>query len=159
MSADVAGSRGRGGIGVGDDSMDVFEVQGGAEKGKRDRDVELEVSGEEEGEAPVVAPAPASRPTTFGKSIRRLAQHQAPGAGSAGPSGEFGGKSPVRGPREFEALAALPSKKLAKEILRLDCELESKSHMIVQLKKRLESRKGGVAIISYEELAAVVEKA
>ncbi|CAI5495859.1 unnamed protein product [Closterium sp. Naga37s-1] len=144
---------------VGDDSTDVFDVQGGAEKSKRDGDVELEASGEEEGEAPVVAPAPASRPTTSGKSIRRLAQHLTPRAWSVGSSGEFGGKSPVRGPREFEALAALPSKKLAEEILRLDCELESKSHMIVQPKKRLESRDGGIAIISYEELAAVVEKA
>ncbi|CAI7808268.1 unnamed protein product, partial [Closterium sp. NIES-54] len=55
----------------------------------------------------------------------------------AGSRGHGGVGSPVRGPREFEALATLPSKKLVEEILRLNCELES----------------------NYEELAAVVEKA
>ncbi|CAI5950467.1 unnamed protein product [Closterium sp. NIES-65] len=56
---------------------------------------EGEESSEEEAEAHVVAAAASSRPTTSGKSIKHLAQHLAPGAGSAGPSGEVAGKSPV----------------------------------------------------------------
>ncbi|CAI7755726.1 unnamed protein product [Closterium sp. NIES-53] len=90
MSTDVAGSRGHGGVGVGDNSTDVFEAH------------------------------------NLRKEHQATRISSAPGAGSAGPSSEFGGKSPVRGPREFEALATLPSKKLVEEILRLNCELESK---------------------------------
>ncbi|CAI5514689.1 unnamed protein product [Closterium sp. Naga37s-1] len=52
----------------------------------RDAEREGEESSEEEAEAGVVAAAAASKPTTSGKSIRHLAQHLAPGAGSAGPS-------------------------------------------------------------------------
>ncbi|CAI7901205.1 unnamed protein product [Closterium sp. NIES-54] len=124
--------------------------------GKHDGDVELDESGEEEAEAHVVAAVAADRPTTSGKSIWQLAQHLAPGAGSTGPSGELGGKSPVRGPRDFESLAALPVRRLAAEILQLDYKLESHARQIVQLKKRLESHEGGIAVISYEELASAV---
>ncbi|CAI5504513.1 unnamed protein product [Closterium sp. Naga37s-1] len=113
-------------------------------------------SGEEEAEAHVVAAVAADRPATSGKSIWRLAQHLAPRAGSAGPSGELGGKSPVRGPRDFESLAALLARRLAAEILQLDYKLESQAQQIVLLKKRLESHEGGIAVISYEELASAV---
>ncbi|CAI5987096.1 unnamed protein product [Closterium sp. NIES-65] len=56
---------------------------------------EGEESSEEEAEAHVVAATASSRPTTSGKSIKHLAQHLAHGAGSAGPSGEVAGKSPL----------------------------------------------------------------
>ncbi|CAI5494719.1 unnamed protein product [Closterium sp. Naga37s-1] len=120
---------------------------------------EGEESSEEEAEAHVVAAAAASRPTTSGKSIRQLAQHLAPGAGSAGPSGEVGGKSPVRGARDFKSLSALPSHKLAAEIMQLDCKLAAQVAEIAWLKKRPESGVSGVTVVGNEELASALSNA
>ncbi|CAI5986220.1 unnamed protein product [Closterium sp. NIES-64] len=98
---------------------------------------EGEESSEEEAEAHVVAAAASSRPATSGKSIKHLAQHLAPGAGSAGPSGEVAGKSPVT--------ARLQAAELAEENARL--------------KKRQESGVGGVAVVGSEELASALANA
>ncbi|CAI5991489.1 unnamed protein product [Closterium sp. NIES-64] len=120
---------------------------------------EGEESSEEEAEAHVVAAAASSRPTTSGKSIKHLAQHLAPGAGSAGPSGEVAGKSPVTGPRDHASLSSLPSHKLAAEILQLDCRLAALAEENAQLKKRQESGVGGVAVVGSHELASALDNA
>ncbi|CAI5954448.1 unnamed protein product [Closterium sp. NIES-64] len=120
---------------------------------------EGEESSEEEAEAHVVAAAASSRPTTSGKSIKHLAQHLAPGAGSAGPSGEVAGKSPVTGPRDHASLSSLPSHKLAAEILQLDCRLAALAEENARLKKRQESGVGGVAVVGSHELASALANA
>ncbi|CAI5934090.1 unnamed protein product [Closterium sp. NIES-64] len=120
---------------------------------------EGEESSEEEAEAHVVAAAASSRPTTSGKSIKHLAQHLAPGAGSAGPSGELAGKSPVTGPRDHASLSSLPSHKLAAEILQLDCRLAALAEENARLKKRQESGVGGVAVVGSHELASALANA
>ncbi|CAI5976275.1 unnamed protein product [Closterium sp. NIES-65] len=120
---------------------------------------EGEESSEEEAEAHVVAAAASSRPTTSGKSIKHLAQHLAPGAGSAGPSGEVAGKSPVTGPRDHASLSSLPSHKLAAEILQLECRLAALAEENARLKKRQESGVGGVAVVGSDELASALANA
>ncbi|CAI5935968.1 unnamed protein product [Closterium sp. NIES-64] len=120
---------------------------------------EGEESSEEEAEAHVVAAAASSRPTTSGKSIKHLAQHLAPGAGSTGPSGEVAGKSPVTGPRDHASLSSLPSHKLAAEILQLDCRLAELAEENARLKKRQESGVGGVAVVGSHELASALANA
>ncbi|CAI5991491.1 unnamed protein product [Closterium sp. NIES-64] len=120
---------------------------------------EGEESSEEEAEAHVVAAVASSRPTTSGKSIKHLAQHLAPGAGSAGPRGEVAGKSPVTGPRDHASLSSLPSHKLAAEILQLDCRLAALAEENAQLKKRQESGVGGVAVVGSHELASALDNA
>ncbi|CAI6008256.1 unnamed protein product [Closterium sp. NIES-65] len=133
----------------------------GATRDEADRAVarEGEESSEEEAEAHVVAAAASSRPATSGKSIKHLAQHLAPGAGSAGPSGEVAGKSPVTGPRDYASLSSLPSHKLAAEILQLDCRLANLAEENARLKKRQESGVGGVAVVGSEELASALANA
>ncbi|CAI5968117.1 unnamed protein product [Closterium sp. NIES-65] len=133
----------------------------GATRDEADRAVarEGEESSEEEAEAHVVAAAASSRPTTSGKSIKHLAQHLAPGAGSAGPSGEVAGKSPVTGPRDHASLSSLPSHKLAAEILQLECRLAAQAEENAWLKKRQESWVGGVAVVGSEELASALSNA
>ncbi|CAI5971681.1 unnamed protein product [Closterium sp. NIES-65] len=120
---------------------------------------EGEESSEEEAEAHVVAAAAVSRPTTSGKSIKHLAQQLAPGAGSAGPSGEVAGKSPVTGECDHASLSALPSHKLAAEILQLDCRLAAQAEEIARLTKRQESGVGGVAVVGSEELESALGNA
>ncbi|CAI5535066.1 unnamed protein product [Closterium sp. Naga37s-1] len=126
----------------GDDRVEDDGAEDTAGKGKPQDEAHRtwgrvgEESSEEEAEALEVAAVAASRPTTSGKSIRRLAQQLAPGYGSAGPSGE-----------------------LAEEIMQLDCKLAAQAEQITRLKKRPESRVGGVAVVSYEELASAVAKA
>ncbi|CAI6008939.1 unnamed protein product [Closterium sp. NIES-65] len=61
--------------------------------------------------------------------------------------------------REFKSLAALPAAKLAEEIMRLDHKLASHAEQIARPKKRPVSRESGVAVVSYEDLAAAVERA
>ncbi|CAI5462531.1 unnamed protein product [Closterium sp. Yama58-4] len=133
----------------------------GAPRDEADRTVagEGEESSEEEAEAHVVAVAAASRPATSGKSIKHLAQHLAPGAGSAGPSGEVAGKSPVTCARDHTSLSALPSHRLAAEILQLDCRIAVQAEEIARLKKRQESGVGGVAVVGSEELASALSNA
>ncbi|CAI5943233.1 unnamed protein product [Closterium sp. NIES-65] len=133
----------------------------GATRDEADRTVvrEGEESSEEEAEAHVVAAAASSRPTTSGKSINHLAQHLAPGAGSAGPSGEVAGKSPVTGARDHASLSSLPSHKLAAEILQLECRLAAQAEENARLKKRQESGVGGVAVVGSEELASALANA
>ncbi|CAI5956625.1 unnamed protein product [Closterium sp. NIES-65] len=133
----------------------------GATRDEVDRAVarEGEESSEEEAEAHVVAAAASSRPTTSGKSIKHLAQHLAPGAGSAGLSGEVAGKSPVTGPRDHASLSSLPSHKLAAEILQLECRLAAQAEENARLKKRQESGVGGVAVVGFEELASALANA
>ncbi|CAI5983689.1 unnamed protein product [Closterium sp. NIES-64] len=133
----------------------------GATRDEADRAVarEGEESSEEEAEAHVVAAAASSRPTTSGKSIKHLAQHLAPGAGSAGPSGEVAGKSPVTGPRDHASLSSLPSHKLAAEILQLEFRLAALAEENARLKKRQESGVGGVAVVGSEELASALANA
>ncbi|CAI5978653.1 unnamed protein product [Closterium sp. NIES-64] len=137
----------------------------GATRDEDDRAVarEGEESSEEEAEAhvvvAVVAAVASSRPTTSGKSIKHLAQHLAPGAGSAGPSGEVAGKSPVTGPRDHASLSSLPSHKLAAEILQLECRLAAQAEENARLKKRQESGVGGVAVVGFEELALALASA
>ncbi|CAI6000982.1 unnamed protein product [Closterium sp. NIES-64] len=133
----------------------------GATRDEADRAVarEGEESSEEEAEAHVVAAAASSRPATSGKSIKHLAQHLAPGAGSAGPSGEVAGKSPVTSPRDYASLSSLPSHKLAAEILQLDCRLAKLAEENARLKKRQESGVGGVAVVGSEELASALANA
>ncbi|CAI5983593.1 unnamed protein product [Closterium sp. NIES-65] len=120
---------------------------------------EGEESSEEEAEAHVVAAAASSRPTTSGKSIKHLAQHLAPGAGSAGPSGEVASKSPVTGPRDHASLSSLPSHKLAAEILQLEFRLAALAEENARPKKRQESGVGGVAVVGSEELASALANA
>ncbi|CAI5461215.1 unnamed protein product [Closterium sp. Yama58-4] len=133
----------------------------GAPRDEADRTAagEGEESSEEEAGAHVVAAGAANRPTTSGKSIRHLAQHLAPGAGSAGPSGEVAGKSPVTGARDHKSLSALPSHKLAAEILQLDCRLAAQAEEIARLKNRQESVAGGVAVVGSEEIATALAHA
>ncbi|CAI5939650.1 unnamed protein product [Closterium sp. NIES-65] len=133
----------------------------GATRDEADRAVarEGEESSEEEAEAHVVAAVASSKPTTSGKSIKHLAQHLAPGAGSAGPSGEVAGKSPVTGPRDHASLSSLPSHKLAAEILQLECRLAAQAEVNARLKKRQESGVGGVAVVGFEELALALASA
>ncbi|CAI5943998.1 unnamed protein product [Closterium sp. NIES-64] len=133
----------------------------GATRDEADRAVarEGEESSEEEAEAHVVVAAASSRPATSGKSIKHLAQHLAPGAGSAGSSGEVAGKSPVTGPRDYASLSSLPSHKLAAEILQLDCRLAELAEENARLKKRQESGVGGVAVVGSEELASALANA
>ncbi|CAI5460158.1 unnamed protein product [Closterium sp. Yama58-4] len=133
----------------------------GAPREEADRTAagEGEESSEEEAGAHVVAAGAANRPTTSGKSIRHLAQHLAPGAGSAGPSGEVAGKSPVTGARDHKSLSALPSHKLAAEILQLDCRLAAQAEEIARLKNRQESVAGGVAVVGSEEIATALAHA
>ncbi|CAI5460681.1 unnamed protein product [Closterium sp. Yama58-4] len=130
----------------------------GAPRDEADRTAagEGEESSEEEAGAHVVAAGAANRPITSGKSIRHLAQHLAPGAGSAGPSGEVAGKSPVTGARDHKSLSALPSHKLAAEILQLDCRLAAQAEEIARLKNRQESVAGGVAVVGSEEIATAL---
>ncbi|CAI5968420.1 unnamed protein product [Closterium sp. NIES-64] len=118
-----------------------------------------EESSEEEAEALVVAATASSRPTTSGKSIKHLAQHLAPGAGSAGPSSEVAGKSPVTGPRDHTPLSSLPSHKLSAEILQLECRLAAQAEETAWLKKHQESGVGGVAVVGFEELASALANA
>ncbi|CAI5947656.1 unnamed protein product [Closterium sp. NIES-64] len=133
----------------------------GATRDEADRAVarEGEESSEEEAEAHVVVAAASSRPATSGKSIKHLAQHLAPGAGSAGPSGEVACKIPVTGPRDYASLSLLPSHKLAAEILQLDCRLAELAEENARLKKRQESGVGGVAVVGSEELASALANA
>ncbi|CAI5949271.1 unnamed protein product [Closterium sp. NIES-65] len=120
---------------------------------------EGEESSEEEAEAHVVVAAASSRPTTSGKSIKHLAQHLAPGAGSAGPSGEVAGKSPVTGPHDHASLSSLPSHKLAAEILQLEWRLAALAKKNARLKKRQGSGVGGVAVVGSDELASALANA
>ncbi|CAI5990627.1 unnamed protein product [Closterium sp. NIES-64] len=120
---------------------------------------EGEESSEEEAEAHVVAAAAASRPTTSGKRIKHFAQHLVPGAGSAGPSGEVGGKSPVRVARDYNSMSVLPSHKLAAEITQLDCKLATQAEEIARLKKCPESGVGGVVVVGHEELVSALANA
>ncbi|CAI5471948.1 unnamed protein product [Closterium sp. Yama58-4] len=82
------GARGGTAVHADDDGADDTTTKG-APRNDADRTVarEGEESSEEEAEAHVVAAAAANRPATSGKSIKHLAQHLAPGAGSAAPSG------------------------------------------------------------------------
>ncbi|CAI5471995.1 unnamed protein product [Closterium sp. Yama58-4] len=152
----------RGGTVVhGDDDEAEDTATKGAPRDEADRTAagEGEESSEEEAGAHVVAAGAANRPTTSGKSIRHLAQHLAPGAGSAGPSGEVAGKSPVTGARDHKSLSALPSHKLAAEILQLDCRLAAQAEEIARLKNRQESVAGGVAVVGSEEIATALAHA
>ncbi|CAI5976328.1 unnamed protein product [Closterium sp. NIES-64] len=58
---------------------------------------------------------------------------------------------------EVAAMAA--TAKLAEEIMRLDHKLASHAEQIARPKKRPVSRESGVAVVSYEDLAAAVERA
>ncbi|CAI5954992.1 unnamed protein product [Closterium sp. NIES-65] len=131
----------------------------GATRDEADRAVAREGEESSEEEAHVVAAAASSRPSTSGKSIKHLAQHLAPGAGSAGPSGEVAGKSPLTGPRDHASLSSLPSHKLAAEILQLECKLAALAEENAWLKKRQESGVGGVAAVGSEELASALANA
>ncbi|CAI5989153.1 unnamed protein product [Closterium sp. NIES-65] len=111
----------------------------GATRDEADRAVarEGEESSEEEAEAHVVAAATSSRPTTSGKSIKHLAQHLALGAGSAGPSGEVAGKSPVTA--RMQACSAGRRERTAEETPGVGV--------------------GGVAVVGSEELASALANA
>ncbi|CAI5480013.1 unnamed protein product [Closterium sp. Yama58-4] len=154
------GARGGTAVHADDDGADDTATKG-APRDDADRTVarEGEESSEEEAEAHVVAAAAANRPATSGKSIKHLAQHLAPGAGSAAPSGEVAGKSPVTCARDHASLSALPSHRLAAEILQLDCRLAAQAEEIARLKIRQESGVGGVAVVGSEELAAALSNA
>ncbi|CAI5477005.1 unnamed protein product [Closterium sp. Yama58-4] len=154
------GARGGTAVHADDDGADDTATKG-APREDADRTVarEGEESSEEEAEAHVVAAAAANRPATSGKSIKHLAQHLAPGAGSAAPSGEVAGKSPVTCARDHASLSALPSHRLAAEILQLDCRLAAQAEEIARLKIRQESGVGGVAVVGSEELAAALSNA
>ncbi|CAI5477007.1 unnamed protein product [Closterium sp. Yama58-4] len=154
------GARGGTAVHADDDGADDTATKG-APREDADRTVarEGEESSEEEAEAHVVAAAAANRPATSGKSIKHLAQHLAPGAGSAAPSGEVAGKSPMTCARDHASLSALPSHRLAAEILQLDCRLAAQAEEIARLKIRQESGVGGVAVVGSEELAAALSNA
>ncbi|CAI5529337.1 unnamed protein product [Closterium sp. Naga37s-1] len=58
-----------------------------------------------------------------------------------------------------EVAAVAATAKLAEEIMRLDHKLASQAEQIARPKKRPVSRESGVAVVSYEDLAAAVERA
>ncbi|CAI5971479.1 unnamed protein product [Closterium sp. NIES-64] len=131
----------------------------GATRDEADRAVarEGEESSEEEAEAHVVAAATSSRPTTSGKSIKHLAQHLALGAGSAGPSGEVAGKSPVTGRRERTAeetpgvgvggVAVVGSEELASALANAVWVLEKEARAIAQERAALVDTRNQEALV------------
>ncbi|CAI5979282.1 unnamed protein product [Closterium sp. NIES-65] len=94
-----------------------------------------------------------------GKSIRGLQAVLSPRHGSATPSGEFAGKSPVLGKRKHSEMVKMAPEKLAAEILRFNEELKNQTRKLDEVASAVPGAEFAVVITQkYEELEATVEK-
>ncbi|CAI5490763.1 unnamed protein product [Closterium sp. Naga37s-1] len=130
------------------------EVEGDAAEDDQRGDLELEASVEVEGEedeeeeedveevAANNAWREASAVAGAGKSIRGLQAVLSPRHGSATPSTEYAGKSPVAGKRKHSELVKMDPAKLAAEILRLDEQVKNQKRKLDELASA-KPRRGG----------------
>ncbi|CAI5474512.1 unnamed protein product [Closterium sp. Yama58-4] len=82
-----------------------------------------------------------------------------PRHGSATPSGEFAGKSPVLGKRKHSELVKMAPEKLATEILRLNEQLKNQKRKLDEVASAVPGAEFAVVITQkYEELEATVGK-
>ncbi|CAI5511644.1 unnamed protein product [Closterium sp. Naga37s-1] len=131
-------------------------------------DVEEEEDEEEEEEVEEVAEntraghGAAVAVAGAGKSIRRLTAALSPRPGSAAPSCEGAGKSPVAGKRKYDELVKIDPGKLAAEILRLDEHVRTQKRRLAKLEEAVSAKPGQEAATvitqSYDDLVGTVEK-
>ncbi|CAI5509169.1 unnamed protein product [Closterium sp. Naga37s-1] len=174
--ADEAEGQGRGqdeadeaeGQGRGQDEEDAaedhqrgdLELEGSEEMEEEEDDEDDE---EEEEEVAEIAANNSGRSAVAvagaGKSIRGLQAVLSPRHGSATPSGEFAGKSPVLGKRKHSELVKMAPEKLAAEILRLNEQLKNQTRKLDEVASAVPGAEFAVVITQkYEELEATVEK-
>ncbi|CAI5511640.1 unnamed protein product [Closterium sp. Naga37s-1] len=145
----------------------AMDNQGGELELKGSDDVE-EKEDEEEEEVEEVAEntraghGAAVRVAGAGKSIRRLTAALSPRPGSAAPSCEGAGKSPVAGKRKYDELVKFDPGKLAAEILRLDEHVRTQKRRLAKLEEVVSAKPGEEAatVITqrYDDLVGTVEK-
>ncbi|CAI7849654.1 unnamed protein product, partial [Closterium sp. NIES-54] len=162
--ADEAEGQGRGqdeGDAADDDQRGDLELEG-LEELEGEEDNEEDEEEEEEVEEIVTnnAGRAASAVAGAGKSIRGLQAVLSPRHGSATPSTECAGKSPVAGKRKHSELVKMDPAKLATEILRLDEQVKNQKRKLDEIVSAKPGTEHAVVITqSYEELMATVEKA
>ncbi|CAI5488390.1 unnamed protein product [Closterium sp. Naga37s-1] len=144
-----------------DDQRGDLELEDSDEM--EDEDDEEEEEEEEEEEVQEVAANNAGRAAAAvagaGKSIRGLQAVLSPRPGSATPSGECAGKSPVLGKRKHSELVKMAPEKLAAEILRLNQQLENQKRKLDEVASAVPGAEFAVVITQkYEELESTVEK-
>ncbi|CAI5507136.1 unnamed protein product [Closterium sp. Naga37s-1] len=158
--ADEAEGQGRGedeGDAAEDDQCGDLELEASEEmEGEEDEEEEEEV----EEVAANNAGRAASAVAGAGKSIRGLQAVLSPRHGSATPSTEYAGKSPVAGKRKHSELVKMDHAKLAAEILRLDEQVKNQKRKLDELVSAKPGTEHAVVITqSYDGLVATVEKA
>ncbi|CAI7859821.1 unnamed protein product [Closterium sp. NIES-54] len=162
--ADKAEGQGRGqdeGDAADDDQRGDLELEGLEElEGEEDNEEDEEEEEEVEEIATNNAGRAASAVAGAGKSIRGLQAVLSPRHGSATPSTEYAGKSPVAGKRKYSELVKIDPPKLAAEILRLDEQAKNQKRKLDEIVSAKPGTEHAVVITqSYEELMAMVEKA
>ncbi|CAI5523752.1 unnamed protein product [Closterium sp. Naga37s-1] len=163
--ADEAEGQGRGqdeGDAAEDDQRGDLELEGSEELEGEEDDEEDEEEEEavEETLATNNAGRAASAVVGAGKSIRGLQAVLSPHHGSATPSTEYAGKSPVAGKRKHSELVKMDPAKLAAEILRLDEQVKNQKRKLDEVVSAKPGTEHAVVITqSYDELVATVEKA
>ncbi|CAI5517704.1 unnamed protein product [Closterium sp. Naga37s-1] len=141
----------------GDLELECSEELEGEEDDEEDEEEEEEV---EETLATNNAGRAASAVVGAGKSIRGLQAMLSPRHGSATPSTEYAGKSPVAGKRKHSELVKMDPAKLAAEILRLDEQMKNQKRKLDEVVSAKPGTEHPVVITqSYDELVATVEKA
>ncbi|CAI7837111.1 unnamed protein product [Closterium sp. NIES-53] len=129
-------------------------------EGEEDNEEDEEEEEEVEEIATNNAGRAASAVAGAGKSIRGLQAVLSPRHGSATPSTEYAGKSPVAGKRKHSELVKMDPAKLATEILRLDEQVKNQKRKLDEIVSAKPGTEHAVVITqSYEELVATVEKA
>ncbi|CAI6008707.1 unnamed protein product [Closterium sp. NIES-65] len=135
--ADEAKGQGRGqdeGDAADDDQRGDLELEGSEELEGEEGDEEDE---EEEEEVEEIATNNAGWAASVvvgaGKSIRGLHVVLSPRHGSATPSTEYAGKSPVAGKRKHSELVKMDPAKLAVEILRLDEQVKNQKRKLNEI--------------------------
>ncbi|CAI6012919.1 unnamed protein product [Closterium sp. NIES-65] len=145
-----------------DEDAPVNAPQGGDDNNEEEAD-EAEDDEEEEEEVAEIAANNSGRSAVAvagaGKSIRSLQAVLSPRHGSATPSGEFAGKSPVLGKRKHSELVKMAPEKLAAEILRLNQQLKNQTRKLDEIASAVPGAEFAVVItLKYKELEATVEK-
>ncbi|CAI5511639.1 unnamed protein product [Closterium sp. Naga37s-1] len=146
----------------------AMDNQGGELELKGSDDVEEKEDEEEEEEVEEVAEntraghGAAVAVAGAGKSIRRLTAVLSPRPGSAAPSCEGAGKSPVAGKRKYDELVKIDPGKLAAEILRLDEHVRTQKRRLAKIEEVVSAKPGQEAATvitqSYDDLVGTVEK-
>ncbi|CAI5533818.1 unnamed protein product [Closterium sp. Naga37s-1] len=139
------------------------EADEGSEELEGEEDDEEDEEEEEEVEETLAtnnAGRASSAVVGAGKSIRGLQAVLLPRHGSATPSTEYAGKSPVAGKRKHSELVKMDPAKLAAEILRLDEQVKNQKRKLDEVVSAKPGTEHVVVITqSYDELVATVEKA